>query len=97
VQISWRCDFGETIVVPQIMFGWEHEFLDDDQTVDATFVGGGGAFSVSTSSPQGDSAYFGVGVTARLSDRTSLFARYEGTANGDGEVHGITGGVRINF
>ena len=97
VQFGWRMDVGQVIVVPELTVGWEHEFLDDDSNVTASFAAGGSSFDITTASPDSDSVYFGGGVTARLNDSTTLFANYEGSASSNGQIHGITGGVRFWF
>jgi|GEM_PF-4444544 len=96
VQIAYRFDIGGIILVPEVVVGWEHEFLDEDESLESSFVGGG-SFAVQTAAPESDSVYFGAGLTAQLNHTTNIFVRYEGTANSSGNVHGITAGLRLWF
>jgi autotransporter-associated beta strand protein len=83
-------------LVPEGLIGWEHEFLDDADDVEATFPGDG-AFTVDTTGPESDSVFFGAGLSAIFNARTTAYIRYEGSANGNGNTHSVGGGVQFSF
>jgi outer membrane autotransporter protein len=95
--LSYAFESSAVTLVPELFAGWEREYLGDDESIEARFVGGGDAFSVGVGDPEEDSAAVSAGVTALLSEDFSAFARYDGNYSSGGEIHGITGGIRISF
>ncbi|MFG0250712.1 MAG: autotransporter outer membrane beta-barrel domain-containing protein [Phycisphaeraceae bacterium JB051] len=83
-------------LLPEVSLGWEHEFMQDDDPVDA-YSGGNFAFSSKTITPDQNSVYFGAGVTALVKDNCSVFVNYEGNIGSDSDTHGISGGIRFTF
>lgn len=95
VKLATQIEAIDMLLIPELALGWEHEFLDDTNDVDATLAGG--SFAVQTQNPDQNSIFVGLGLTAVIQERVSTYIRYEGNFNGDGETHGITGGLRVDF
>jgi outer membrane autotransporter protein len=77
--------------------GWAHDYADTARPVTASFVGGPASFTVNGAAPARDSAIIGLGIEAPVLDRTSVFLRYDGDLGGNGNVHAVTGGVRLTW
>ena len=86
----------DMIFIPEVMVGWEHEFLGDAGS-GTTDLPGSSAFSVNTGNPDENSIFFGTGLTAIIDERWSTFLHYEGNVSSDGETHAISGGLRFDF
>ena len=55
---------ANTRLMPRAQVGWAHEYLDDGEHVNARFVGGNSPFTLTAVGREGDSFYYGAGVTA---------------------------------
>lgn len=85
-------------LVPEARLVWAHEFLDDQSSFLATIQGGlptpnlivGEEFSR-------DTIIVGTGITAPLSDETSLFIDYDAALNEDITTHTLSGGFRTRW
>ena len=83
-------------LVPEVFAGWSKEYIDD-QSLDASFLAGGAKFTTEQRGLAGDSAYFGVGVAARLDSGSVLFLRYEAVQSSSESAHFFSAGVKIPF
>ncbi|MAX25205.1 MAG: hypothetical protein CMJ19_11945 [Phycisphaeraceae bacterium] len=96
VKLDGQIKAMNMILLPEVSLGWEHEFMQDDDPVDAYSLGSF-AFSSKTITPDQNSVYFGAGVTALVKDNCSVFVNYEGNIGSDSDTHGISGGIRFTF
>ena len=88
---------GEVRLMPRVEVGYAHEFLDQDQTLQARFVGGASPFTVAAAGPARDSVYYAAGVTALLNHRTTLDLGYAGETANDQQTHALRLGLRLTF
>ncbi|MBL4701194.1 MAG: autotransporter domain-containing protein, partial [Phycisphaeraceae bacterium] len=95
-KLTYQMQTTEILFIPEVVLGWEHEYLDDNDAVSAAFVSGG-AFTVSSGNPDQNSIFFGAGLTAIIEEQWTTFVRYEGNVSDNGGTHSITGGVRFDF
>lgn len=79
----------------ELRSAWRHEF-DGQTTIDASFVGAGGSFSVAGSDPKKNSVLVGGELSAGFSDALSLVFSYDGDF-GDVSVHRVHGTARFQF
>ncbi len=96
VRLAYQLNTMNMLMIPELMIGWEHEYLGEGDSINGTFSGVG-AFNVNTGNPDEDSVFFGAGLTAIVDEQWTTFIRYEGNVSADGETHGISGGVRFEF
>jgi len=88
-QIGWN---------PYVQAGWAHEFLNDSQSVSARFASGAGNLFTTTGDSLGhDSATFGAGIQAQLSDTLSINFGYSGEASERYMDNSFNGSVRVQF
>ena len=75
---------------------WQHEYLDDSQSITASITGLGGSFAVNTARPQRDSALLGAGLNGYLSKNISVFLDYQ-TQIGENNllVQSVMAGVAV--
>jgi outer membrane autotransporter protein len=85
-----------TVVTPEFLIGWEHEFMDFDD-VEARFAVGGDAFLLDVGSPVEDGLVVGAGATVEFSPRFSGFVRYDGVYGDGSTTHAISGGIQLEF
>lgn len=96
VKLSGQVKAMNLVLLPELAVGWEHEFIQDDDPVNANSFGSY-AFSSKTLAAEENSVYFSAGLTALVKDNCSVFVNYEGNIGSDSDTHGITGGVRFTF
>ncbi len=83
---------------PYVAAGWAHEFLDADEAVSARFASGAGDVFTTTGDNLGhDSATFGAGLSAGLTDSVTAKLSYSGEANGEYQDHSFDVSVRVQF
>lgn len=75
IAYTWTLS-SEISVIPEIRIFWQHEYMDDSQTIGAELEGGGGGFEFATSAPGRDSVFAGVGVGAYFGDHFSSSVFY---------------------
>ena len=74
------------------------EFEDDDREMTMAFEGApGNPFTITGAVARETTGIFGLGLSAIMSDRWSLFVDYTGEIGGDYADHAFTGGARIHF
>ena len=105
---SFRSNLGGTIAHafqwkgvgwnPYVQAGWAHEFLDAADAVSARFASGAGdVFTTQGESIGHDSATFGAGLQASLTDAVTANLSYSGEANGQYQDHSFDVSVRVQF
>ena len=87
---------GNAKVAPELFVGYERDWLSGE-TTEARFLAGGDAFDIATAFDARDSLLLGGGVSVLLNPRSSLFARYDGRFDADGETHAVTAGWAWRF
>jgi outer membrane autotransporter protein len=71
IAYTWSVNQKITLI-PEVRMFWQHEFLNNARTVDASLDGGSGAaFDYETSDPYRDSVFAGAGVTAQFGKNLS--------------------------
>ncbi len=95
---AYSTNFG--VLLPQVLFGWVHEYENDSRLINASFVNDPGALSilVPTDSPDRDYFNLGLGLSAQLPHGVSSFVYYQtALAYRDLSIHSFLGGLRINL
>ena len=99
-QGSYALSTRFAVLLPQVRFEWEHEFLNDRRTVTARFVSdpANTPILLDTDRPDRDYFNFGAGLSAVFQRGTSAFVYYETVlALRDVTAHKIAVGVRLAF
>ncbi len=90
---------GNIVLRPHLAATWQHEFMDQARGITSRFDGEDlPSFTVRTETPQREFALLDAGMTAGVSNTTTVFAEYMtqvGQANYFGQS--IQAGVRIQF
>jgi len=90
----WADTPGKSLVM-QLRARWLHEFGDTYSSVDTYFASDPTTvFAIRDECMDRDSAMLGVGVGARLNDRTRLYADYDARLNADDTAHIVSAGLR---
>ena len=79
----------------EVRSAWRHEYKGET-TIDASFVGVGGRFSITGSDPQKDSLQVGGDVSGGFTENLSWVFSYDGDMGGV-VAHRVHGGVRFQF
>ena len=88
--VSYEQRLQEIVLRPYARLGWQHEFLDTEQSVNARLASGaGGAFSVLGSGTGRDTLVGGIGVQAKISEAVGISAGYDVEASSDIENHSV--------
>jgi outer membrane autotransporter protein len=99
-QASYALSTGFGVLVPQVRFEWEHEFLDNRRTITARFVSdpANNPILLQTDNPDRDFFNFGAGLSAVFQRGVAAFAYYETVlALRDVTAHKVAVGVRLAF
>jgi outer membrane autotransporter protein len=96
VKLTGQLKTANLLLIPELALGWEHEYLSDDSSINAS-IDGAYPFTVDPATADENSVYFGVGLTAVINESWSTFVRYEGNVGDETQSHAITGGVRFEF
>ena len=87
-----------TLVTGEAHAIWQHEFLDDQQSVGASFaVLPGSGFTVEGTRFARDSAVLGVSVKARVASNTEVFLNYDAKLSSDYTANALFAGVRMDW
>jgi outer membrane autotransporter protein len=87
---------GRKLVPARVV--WAHEFLDDQSSFLATIQGGLPTPSLIVGEEYSrDTIIVGTGVTAPLSDATTLFIDYDAGLNDDITTHTVSAGFRTRW
>jgi outer membrane autotransporter protein len=85
-------------LVPEARVVWSHEFLDDQSTfVAAPVFAPGATFLVQGEEYSRDSIIVGTGLSAPLSDQTTIFIDYDAGLNADITTHTVSAGFRTRW
>jgi len=89
---------GNGILTPEIHLAWEHENMDQSQSVNAAFLSSpGNTFSIAGAQYGRDSATVGLALTQELSRHSRVFLTYDARLNGGYTEHALSGGFRFTF
>lgn len=80
----------------QFGFGWQHEFLDNDN-IEAAFAVGGNPFTVDTGTRDDTALYYGGGFGLPVSDNGFAYLRAEVLNGDESEATTVSGGVSFRF
>lgn len=97
-QYQWASAWGP--MTPELRASWQHEFLDKQRDVRASFVDQSlpGTFSTTTAGAGRDFGVLGTGLTARMAERTQLSLGYDFKfGEHDFSAHQISGRLRHVF
>ena len=92
VQSHFQTEVGQVTLEGRA--AWRHEFLEENQFLDATFShSGGSSFTILTSNVRRDAAILGPGLTFDLTKSLRFCANYDVLLSGDSTVHAGSGGI----
>jgi outer membrane autotransporter protein len=83
--------------IPYFYVGWEHEFLADEDDVDASFATGGNPFTIDTGSRDEDAVFVGFGVNVLIKHNVSAFFRFETVIADTSDASAAAGGFSVAF
>ncbi|GEM_PF-2050549 len=83
-------------LVPEIRVVWQHEFLDANQEMNASF-GGGTLFNVQGSKFSRESVIAGIGVSNNVSPDLKVFLDYDAKLQGGYSAHAVSAGLKWAF
>jgi outer membrane autotransporter protein len=95
---EWLTSWG--LMLPEFRASWQHEFLDKERDITASFVDQAlpGTFSTTAAGSGTDFGIVGAGLTANVADRTQVSIGYDYKFGGqDFEAHQISGRLRHVF
>jgi outer membrane autotransporter protein len=95
---EWMTSWG--LMLPELRASWEHEFLDKERDLTASFVDQAlpGTFSTTAAGSGTDFGVLGAGLTANVAARTEVSIGYDFKFGGqDFEAHQISGRLRHAF
>jgi outer membrane autotransporter protein len=85
-------------LIPELRLGWNHEFGDASQSLNASLVGVAGSSFTSTGIAFGrDTALIGAGMSLELSPDAKVFVDYDGRLGSRLQEHSVSGGLRVRF
>ena len=92
-----QLDSGRKLV-PEARVVWAHEFLDDQSNfVAAPVFAPGATFLVQGEEYSRDSIIVGTGISAPLTDQTTIFIDYDAGLNADITTHTVSAGFRTRW
>lgn len=97
LRLDYRREWSGVTWLPYVHCGWQHEFLDTSQSINARFATGGGIFTVNGPSSSRNTAVFGTGLNAIFSDTLSAGVGYNGEANNNFQIHQVFASLRMRF
>ncbi len=83
--------------VPEVRARWEHEFLDQNASFDARFIGGGGSFVTRGVQLGRESVVVGAGLAVVFSQDVSAYVDYDAHFNDQLTAHAVSGGVSVRW
>ncbi|MCK9908903.1 autotransporter domain-containing protein [Microbacteriaceae bacterium K1510] len=95
---DWQTDFG--IVTPELRASWQHEFLDKERDIRASFVDQSlpGTFATTAAGSGTDFGIVGAGLTANIVTRMQMMLGYDFKFGGhDFQAHQLSGRLRYVF
>jgi outer membrane autotransporter protein len=99
VRLTSRIALGNYgVLTPELRLGWNHEFLDDAQSLSASLTGvAGSAFSATGIAFSRDAALVGAGLSLDLSPDAKVFVDYDGKLGSRLQEHSVSGGLKVRF
>jgi uncharacterized protein YhjY with autotransporter beta-barrel domain len=97
--VSYTWQLTSVTLTPQLQLSWQHEFLDQDRSIDSQFASGAGnIFRVTSPEIGRDSLAVDAGFTAQFSPRVSGFLFYHGDLARENYIAAtISGGLSFSF
>lgn len=88
---------GTTAWTPEVRAGWQHEWIDDETELSASFTGAGVStpFTVTGVNPEDDAALLGLGLTADFDRQFSLRLDYNTRIASDQTDHQFGLALRV--
>jgi autotransporter-associated beta strand protein len=81
-----------------LRLGWAHDYGDTARPMTAAFAGAPTVpFTIVGAQPMRDSAVVGFGLSTRITDSISAYARYDGELNGRDDNHNFSAGFRMTW
>jgi autotransporter-associated beta strand protein len=81
-----------------LRLGWAHEYASTARPMTGSFAGAPGVpFTVYGAQPLRDAAVIGFGLNAKVGERTSIYARYDGEITGRDDMHAVSAGFRFTW
>jgi uncharacterized protein with beta-barrel porin domain len=96
LMLSYYADLGPKIQ-PYAYAGWEHEYLNQDAPLAASFVLGATPFSIQTAELSKDRFFWGIGVSSLFTYNVSAFVNFEQEIATDFNSSFISGGLSLVF
>jgi len=85
-------------LTPELKLTWDHEFMDDDYVLNASFAGYPlSTFTVRGDRPDRDSLGAGFGLAWQTKENISLHLTYDGNFTGDNTQHAGIAGIRYRW
>ena len=99
LRASTRIDLGSHgTLVPEVRAGWQHEFLDQSQTLTAQLAGTAASpFTVVGPRFGRESALVGIGVSHEFEPGASFFLDYDGRFTGGFNQNSASAGIKVKF
>ena len=97
LSVSRLLDLGQMRLMPRLEVGYAYPLLDDDNDLSARFVGGSTGFTLAAAGNDGDSVFYGAGLTALVNDRTALDLDYFGETSDDNQIDTLRLSLRFTF
>jgi len=96
--VAYEFKWKEIAWQPYVSAGWNHEFLNTGSSATARFASGaGGLFTVNGYDVGRESATFGAGLQATLTQSVTATLGYSGQANNDFLDNSLQAGIRWQF
>ena len=81
-----------------LRLGWAHDYGDTARPMTAAFAGAPTVpFTIVGAQPMRDSAVVGFGLSTKITDSISAYARYDGELNGRDDNHNFSAGFRMTW
>jgi len=93
-------DYGVSsgILTPEIRVTWDHELMNGDYALDASFAGyPASTFTVEGDRPERDSVGARMGITFQAKENLHLHLAYDGSFSGDDTRHAGMAGLRYRW
>ena len=91
-------DLGGMKLSPELRAAWQHEFLDSEEDITASFVAAPGSSFTAVGSDFGaDAGLVGAGVTLEVSTGVEAFVDYNGRFSGGYAANAVSGGLRLSW
>jgi outer membrane autotransporter protein len=99
-QLTYAISHSAGVIIPQINFGWHHEFLNKSRAINARYSAdfNNNTLTALTDSPDQDYFTLGAGVSSVLQGGIQLFFNYQSLLGySDINSHSFEAGVRLEF